>query len=128
MSRARLKRSYGSIAVIFAGTFVLTTSVNNSPGLRFVAIVVGVLVIVMGAYALGVRDTLARFVSATGWLPQRVHLHDDDEGRTHALIETLSGDVLSLSIPSHVADAGTDEAMVYVMETLKAAQDERDDG
>jgi hypothetical protein len=118
----RLKLHWQSLVIGIAGIATLASSRNDATWYGPLALALGVALIACAAYTAGVRDTLARLHESIDWMPKTIHLHDDDAGHTHALVETLGGDVLSIDIPD--ACTTRDETMQYVLHVLASEDDD----
>lgn len=109
-------------AVIVAGCFTAADSLGGARWLAPLQIAVGVAVVAVGGYMLGLRRARQMFSEVgdvLGRLPGSVVMERDEDDGLHALVTTISGDVRMISIPEDEAETPAD-AMRYVLEQLGA--------
>lgn len=117
-----LRRHYGSLPLLFAGALNVSIAVYIPSPLRGLVMLGGIVCLFVSGYFIGGRDavsSLARELNdRVGWLPAALHVHRREDGRLLALVEQISGEVLSLEIPEELAD-DPETVVTFVLQSIE---------
>lgn len=105
---------------IGAGTLTAMLSIDSTMlrPIRVFQIVIGLMIVAMGGYILGMRRSTAAFKRVLGTIPNAVTFERQDDGRLHAFVTLINGDLRVIEVPAEVADSPV-AATSYVLEALR---------
>jgi len=109
---------YGPIVLqlVAIALFIVAASTSDVVVLRALDLAAAFALASVAAFMLGRRSAYASIEQQMSWLPKSVHLHEDDDGTKHALVERISGDVVTLTIPDEIDS--NEAAMRWVIDEL----------
>lgn len=110
-----------TVLQLLSAVIVGLAAVRNESPWNYVFMLVALGNVAAGAFLLGRRHVFRSLERSVEHLPKNVHINEDDAGKKVAIVELLSGDLVTIELPEEIDNP--QDAMQHIMDELTPQDD-----